>query len=106
MIDLPEVLEALRAVVAEKGADYVYPHVVGVYAIDGKPACIVGHVYARFGLLDETTCDSGSPAYKLHRYRISQAGRRALDNAQQEQDGRGAGHGTWGEALAAAEAVR
>lgn len=51
MIGQPEVLEALRAVVAEKGLNYVYPEPVCVYAINGKPSCIVGHVYARLGLL-------------------------------------------------------
>ena len=106
MIDLPEVLEALRAVVAEKGADYVYPEETCQYAIDGAPACIVGHVYARFGLLDEQTQYSIGKASLLHRYEIARPARLVLQVAQVVQDGEYPPfvRGTWGEALAAAEA--
>ena len=105
MIGQPEVLEALRAVVAEKGPNYVYPEPACVYAISRKPSCIVGHVYARFGLLDQATRDSIAPALRLHNDKISCAGRVALDSAQKVQDGVALGRrGTWGEALAAAEA--
>lgn len=103
MIDLPEVLEVLRAVVAEKGVGYVYPEIDCVYAIEGSPSCIVGHVYDRFGLLDQATCDSSNRAYALHKDRITEAGRTALDCAQMKQDGRLGDRGTWGRALAAAE---
>ena len=102
MIDLPEVLEHLRAVVAAKGADYVYPESACFYAINGEPACIVGHVYARLGLLDKATQDSGASAWALHESKITSNGRDFLGNAQRVQDARG----TWGEALAAAERVR
>lgn len=51
-----DVLEAARKIVAEKGPDYVYPrnsinggggygtNTGPVYAEDGKPSCLVGHV--------------------------------------------------------------
>ena len=105
LISVPKVLEHLRAVVAEKGADYVYWGPC-VYAIDGAPACIAGHVYARFGLLDEDTQWSGASAARLHRGAIARSARSVLRAAQVVQDGASprSERGTWGEALAAAEA--
>ena len=106
MIGVPEVLAHLRAVVAEKGADYVYRGSC-VYAIDGQPACIVGHVYARLGLLDGRTRRSGVEAGMLHQGAIAMSARSVLRAAQVVQDGDVPprfGRGTWGEALAAAEA--
>ena len=106
LIGVQEVLEHLRAVVAEKGADYVYDEEACQYAIDGQPACIVGHVYARFGLLDEETQWSGDRAHKLHISEITAMARRVLRTAQQVQDGDlpPFERGMCGEALAAAEA--
>ena len=105
LIGVPEVLEHLRAVVAEKGADYIYWGSC-VYAIDGQPACIAGHVYARLGLLDEQTQISGASAAALHRDEIARSARLILQAAQEVQDGVSprSERGTWGEALAAAEA--
>ena len=106
MIDLPEVLEHLRAVVAAKGADYVYPESACVYSLDGKPACIVGHVYARLGLLH--LVHRNTVAWEMFQDLISAEARSALETALQVQDGRGydrTSRGTWGEALAAAEQV-
>ena len=105
LIGVPKVLEHLRAVVAEKGADYVYWGPC-VYAIDGAPACIVGHVYARLGLLDEDTQWSGAGVNLLHRDAIARSARSVLRAAQVVQDGdvSRSERGTWGEALAAAEA--
>ena len=106
MIDLPGVLEHLRAVVADKGADHVY---VGacVYSRYGEPACIVGHVYARLGLLPLVRRNTS--ARRMFPDLISAEARSALEAAQRVQDGSGydaASRGTWGEALAAAERVR
>ena len=107
LIDVPKVLKHLRAVVAEKGADYVYAEDVCQYAIDGQPACIVGHIYARLGLLDEDTQWSGVGAGVLHQGAIAMPARSVLRAAQEVQDGDVQPRfvrGTWGEALAAAEA--
>ena len=105
LIGVPEVLAHLRAVVAEKGADYVY---LGscVYAIGGQPACIAGHVYVRLGLLDKQTQFSGATAAWLHPDEIAWPARLILQAAQEVQDGVSprTERGTWGEALAAAEA--
>ena len=105
LIDAPEVLEHLRAVVAEKGADYIYWGSC-VYAIDDQPACIAGHVYARLGLLDDQTQFSGATAASLHADEIAWQARLILQAAQEVQDGVSprSERGTWGEALAAAEA--
>ena len=100
MIDLPEVLEHLRAVVADKGDDYVYPESSCAYSLDGEPACIVGHVYARLGLLP--LARRNAIAWRMFPDLISEKARSALEAAQRVQDARG----TWGEALAAAERVR
>ena len=106
MIDAPEILKHLRAVVAVKGADYVYSEEACRYAINDQPACIVGHVYARLGLLDQATCDSDTQAWSLHTYEITLFGRDVLRAAQQVQDGVLGERGTWGEALVAAEGIR
>ena len=98
MIDLPEVLEHLRAVVADKGADYVYTEAC-VYSLDGEPACIVGHVYAHLELLH--LVHRNAVAWTMFPDLISAEARSALEAAQCVQDARG----TWGEALAAAEQV-
>ena len=106
LIDVPEVLEHLRAVVAEKGADYVYARRVCTYAMAGVPSCIVGHVYARLGLLDDQTQFSDAAAANLHSDEIALPARVLLQAAQEVQDGDVLRfrRGTWGEALAAAEA--
>ena len=107
MIDLPEVLEHLRAVVADKGADYVYPEASCVYSLGGDPACIVGHVYARLGLLH--LVHRNVVARKMFPDLITTKARSALELAQNVQDGTAPaskGRGTWGDALAAAERVR
>lgn len=50
---LEQVLEATRTLVEEKGEDFVYSPVDGfaggdcVYAVDGNPSCLVGHVIFR-----------------------------------------------------------
>ena len=98
MIDLPEVLEHLRAVVAAKGADHVYTGAC-VYSLGGEPACIVGHVYARLELLHLVR--RNILARTMFPDLISAEARTALEAAQRVQDARGA----WGEALAAAEQV-
>ena len=105
-IGVPEVLEHLRAVVAEKGADYVYAEKECQYAIAGVPSCIVGHVYARLGLLDGRTQSSALRATLLHADDIAEQAMWVLGAAQAVQDGDVPRfeRGTWGEALAAAEA--
>ena len=107
LIGVPEVLAHLRDVVAKKGADYVYRRETCRYAVSGAPSCIVGHVYARLGLLDKDTQESIVKAKGLHVGKIASLARQVLQTAQEVQDGRYppfVPRGTWGEALAAAEA--
>ena len=100
------VTEAIEAVVAEKGEDFVYDvevHGDGancLYVKDGQPSCIVGHVMARLGypldmfigLEGQTPITgpfldvfSGLPGHVAA----------ALNSAQIRQDG----GKTWGESL-------
>jgi len=123
--DVDETLDALRAVVAEAGADYVYPDELRVdgtrlgmcmYVKNGVPACIVGRVIARLFpktdlkrlpnttilLAHRTIPNHGDDAFT---YRALQV----LARAQDVQDGNSfdgmtpALPKTWGTALAAAE---
>lgn len=60
LFDVPEVLVALEAAVAERGADYVYdygstPSGNCVYVgSDGTPSCIVGVALSKLGVSVET----------------------------------------------------
>lgn len=120
--DVPEVLQALRDVVAEFGSDFVYRNDRGQVA-DGSvacqyvhrtetgektPGCIVGQVYFRlFGELLEgfegtsiagvngAIWGNGNGKY------FTERAQDVLTAAQRAQD---AGH-TWGSALAEAEAL-
>jgi hypothetical protein len=111
LLDVPDVLADLRAVVAEKGADYVYDREVCVYADgDGCPSCIVGHVLARRGLLTEEVAQTNPVAGELDGF--TRRARQVLERAQELQDGRYDALGevvlerhSWGEALAEAEAL-
>jgi hypothetical protein len=109
LIDLPVVLEHLRAVVAEHGAGYVYPEATCDYLYDGAPSCIVGHVLARLDMLDQGVVEDNDSAAWLGGF--TESALAALTVAQEIQDGcyhRDTGRvvrATWGEALAAAEAV-
>ena len=116
------ILAALEAVVAERGADYVYPDElrgdVGqcLYAVDGKPACIVGAALAHFGVPVNVLAVFETSAATLT-YELGELGHvhedddqwatAALVRAQFVQDGDPPERapGTWGEALAAARAA-
>lgn len=57
-----ETLATLREVVAEAGEGFVYQDYYGdmcYYSVDGKPACLVGRVLAKWGV-DLTPMDSAS----------------------------------------------
>ena len=112
---IDDVMAAMQAVVAEKGEDYVYPHAGPggmdcVYAEDGMPSCIVGHVIYRldpkeFAKVVELENRSGSaPATSLQDEGYISKGmfddetEQFLYHAQSQQD---AGK-TWGEALSRA----
>jgi len=105
--DVPEVLAALRDVVADKGADYMYPEELKnrngncVYVRDGRPACIVGHVLARlnFNLLGQSVVRRNGSAGMLDG--VTGRAAQALRQAQRTQDS----GDSWGLALAAAEEV-
>ena len=67
-ITADDVIETLKQVVADKGEDYVYPLAGSgngcVYAVNGEPSCIVGHVVYRlapdlFKWMDETETETG-----------------------------------------------
>lgn len=115
-----ETLETLRAVVSEKGPDYVYHAKDGhpfpddvpikcMYAHGDVPGCIVGHVLHRWGVpLEAFQSVEGISAsaavanffpYNFMTLDQVNAVSRVLGSAQRQQDnGR-----TWGEALTAAE---
>lgn len=116
---LEDVLNATRAVVAEKGEDYVYSNSVAeggngscVYANeDGTPSCLVGHVIHRldpevFKRLAKDEAESGSqvaldliPAGYIPEGFWEESAEHAMQEVQIHQDiGR-----TWGEALKTAE---
>jgi len=114
------VLAALEAVVAERGAGWVYPDEwrddgVCRYVVDGCPACIVGAALAHLGVpVDLLTAHEGVGAWAL----LESLGRTGavtvvgpavamLYGVQVVQDGGPPDRapGTWGEALAAAWAA-
>jgi hypothetical protein len=117
LLDVDEVLEDLRAIVAEKGAGYRYrqdgdDRICTYLNQDGSPSCIVGHVAARRGWLDLGTIQSNE-ALEADEYGslpVTPAAHEVLRVAQEVQDARVRGDAegprrTWGEALAAAEAI-
>lgn len=110
---LEQVLQAAREVVEEKGEDYVYEYPDCKYAVNGTPACIVGHVVNRldpavfeFLATKEETESTGSEIVTsltsrgwLDRNFWSHDAQVAMSVAQSCQD---VGE-TWSAALAAAE---
>jgi hypothetical protein len=114
------VLAALEAVVAERGAGWVYPDEwrddgVCRYVVDGCPACIVGAALAHLGVpVDVLAAHEGLGVWAL----LDDLGRAGavtvvgpvaamLYDVQSVQDGDPPERapGTWGEALAAARAA-
>src|SRR5699024_12750869 len=94
-----ECLHALRQVVAEKGASYVYPDSerrkgACQYRVDGKPSCLIGCALDRLGHVVPPEMEAKSAALVLDKLGVSQAAvGRVADIAQLVQDkGR-----TWGE---------
>ena len=115
------VLAALEAVVAERGADWVYPDEwrddgVCRYVVDGCPACIVGAALAHLGVPVDVLAVFETSAAMLT-YELGELGHvhkdddqwatAALVRAQFVQDGSPPDRppGTWGEALVAARAA-
>lgn len=105
-------IKAMREVVEERGADYIYPKDTNatrasgwrtptgtcVYTLpSGEPACIVGAALAKIGLKPSANAN----AAVVLEYEMRASGRvaSAASDAQDEQDG-GA---PWGQALAAFE---
>ena len=106
MIGAPEILEHLRAVVAEHDGRLVTSG-FSYGSSSGEPLSIVGHVYARLGLLSPRIARHGAYARVLLVDKITEAGRDVLYAAQSSHDSEGepvAIHATLSEALAAAEA--
>lgn len=123
VINANDVIELLRAVVAEKGADFRYAEGMCRNKDDaGNALCIAGHVYDRLGILSQVetngsvfdVCDEG-PYYDKDGEEIvlTRHAQRALRSAQSVQDlpdpdtvyWQGSPRSTWGSALAAAEVV-
>jgi hypothetical protein len=123
---LDQVLVALREVVAENGADYLYASPAGefsdacVYAYrdyetgQGEPSCLVGQVYVRLGIPIELILELDGPVWDtidpLERegYTFEEEAVNALERAQNIQDKSVAfdlaqGDYSWGAALRAAE---
>lgn len=120
--DEHETIAGLRAVVAERGPEYVYERIQGtgfvcIYWDRAKdcPSCLVGHLLARFGFTNLPafiegksvdaaiwgSLDRDSEFATFWRERFTVPALRLLSAAQTEQDA-GA---TWGSALRTAEAA-
>lgn len=115
VLDTEGAIRALRTVVFEKGADYVYPAGDKCFNfVDGEPSCIVGSVLALLGLTFEEAdrCgvsgsnDAWETTGKLNQLQdgsfdwvIDEGARLVLAAAQEVQDARR----SWGEALSAVE---
>lgn len=106
--------EALQAAVDEKGADYVYPrgkrgwtNVWGMcrYAVNGKPACIIGDALHRMGVPISTLKEfdaneegvDAATALEESGLNPTAAEKRGVNAAQSRQDS-GA---SWGESIRA-----
>ncbi len=105
-----EVAEAVAAVVAETGMDFIYllPSSNGIcqYLHGTKPGCLVGHVLIRLGAIKgELALQEGYPAdaldYGQLGLSLSSVAIEALCEAQAVQDAQR----TWGEALEAFQAT-
>lgn len=116
LLDTTAVLDLLAEVVADMGEDYVYPDELregGVegacyYVVNGQPACIIGHVLARAGLLDHPVAvgnwnamrlgvagldvDTAPPVTTVDAARVLAAAQSTQDDGD-----------TWGEALRCAQ---
>lgn len=106
IIDAARAVELLRQAVAAQGADHVYRSDDGEcrYTAAGCPDCIVGHVLALAGVPLSVLADlDGSIAYlNVPGVEFTDQARAVLLAAQEVQDDQ---RSTWGQALAAAEAV-
>lgn len=114
-IDGARALELLEAAVAERGADYVYPHELCEYTLDHQPACIVGVALAKAGVDPELLVSNGVGSIRelslgdrwAQRFSppltftITEDAVSVWAAAQEVQDS----HGTWGQALEAARAA-
>lgn len=102
-----EFLHALRQVVAEKGASYVYPSserdARGVchYWRNGQPSCIIGHALDALGVVVPPKMEGESAHEVLSDLGAPERVGKVAMMAQATQDL----YGTWGEALAEAELV-
>lgn len=100
-----EFLHTLRQVVAEKGANYVYPESekapggICRYRYDGQPSCIIGHVLDTLGIIVPPLYESISAADLLSNFGASEQVQWVALMAQHAQDNAL----SWGEALAYAE---
>lgn len=119
VLDTEGAIRALRTVVFEKGADYVYPGTRGDRCfnfVDGEPSCIVGSVLALLGLTFEQaerlgvsgSRDSWETTKELNDLQdgsfdwvIDEGARLVLSVAQEVQDARS----SWGYALAFVESM-
>lgn len=118
-IDSAKALELLELAVAERGAEYVYPHPSCAYTwrdspidVAPKPACIVGVALHKAGVpidvLEGLEGNVEEAAYELRRLNVADVDAGARDLwllAQQLQDGGFRDRASWGDALDAAKAA-
>lgn len=102
-----EFLHTLRQVVAERGANYVYPESERLesgacrYWHNGQPSCMIGHALDVLGLVVPPSLEGLSAPYVLYEFGAPvQVGRVAVYVQAAQDLG-----GSWGEALVAAERV-
>lgn len=103
-----EFLHTLRQVVAEKGANYVYPEsergpngICRYRRYDGQPSCIIGHVLDTLGVAVPPFYEGKNASIVLSDFGASEQVRRVAARAQHAQDNAL----SWGVALAYAEYV-
>src|SRR5699024_12221660 len=87
-----ECLHALRQVVAEKGASYVYPDSerrkgACQYRVDGKPSCLIGCALDRLGHVVPPEMEIRSASVVLRSLGATKEVGLVADLAQNEQDG-------------------
>jgi hypothetical protein len=116
-----ETLATLEEVVAEAGEDFKYQDHYGNlchYSVDGEPACIVGRVLAKWGVLPESA-DSRAEGptvgmfssellghlEKLGILKVDEASNRLLQEAQYAQDGTFKEPLTWGGVIEYAKGI-
>ncbi len=111
-INKKKALKLLEAQIAKKGADYIDPKVESgdcmYFKKNGKPSCIIGHVFSDLGIKPEDTDGLGAAielgsewGTEIDGFSFTQAAVEVFEKAQNIQD-----DGlSWGTALESARKV-